>query len=115
MTGGELPIVLGAQGGIHVLVGFTVRDMELEMQATYTLQELESDAVLGTPTQLELRPTLFTTELGETIRNPDLIVLDNETPSIDRFEGLRARLRLEAVSEGSHACDVREITLVRPD
>jgi len=114
-TGGELPIVLGAQGGIHVLVGFTVRDMSLEMRATYTLRELATDAVLGTPTELELRPTLFRTELGDTIRNPDLIILDNEAPTIDRFEGRQARLILEAVSGDSHACDVREITLVAPE
>jgi hypothetical protein len=113
-TGGALPIVLGAQGGIHVLVGFTARDMALDMRATYTLTSVATDEVLGEPTVVDLRPTLFTTELGVTQRNPDLVVLDNETPDVDRFAGQLARLSLEAVSADSHACDDREVTLVAP-
>ena len=114
-TGGDLPIVLGAQGGIHVLVGFTVRDMSLDLEATYTLIELGTEAILGTPTVLDLRPSLFTTEMGETVRNPDLLVLDNDAPTIDRFAGRSARLTLEARGSDSHACDAREITLVVPE
>ncbi len=113
-TGGELPIVLGAQGGIHVLVGFAVADMELEMLATYTLSEVGTEEQLGT-TLLSLRPSLFSTELGQTVRNPDLVVLDNENPTVDRFAGRHASLCLEAVSAGSHACDCREITLIAPE
>jgi hypothetical protein len=113
-TGGELSIVLGAQGGIHVLVGFSVSDMDLEMGATYTLTEAGTGEVFGT-TELALRPTLFSSEMGQTVRNPDLVVLDNENPSVDRFAGRAAVLSLEAISADSHACDSREITLIAPD
>jgi hypothetical protein len=113
-SGGELTIVLGAQGGIHVLVGFSVSDMDLEMRVTYTLTEAGTGEAIGT-TEVALRPTLFSTEMGQTVRNPDLVVLDNENPSVDVFAGRRAILSLEAVSTDSHACDSREITLIAPD
>ncbi|RLB48271.1 MAG: hypothetical protein DRJ42_23580 [Deltaproteobacteria bacterium] len=110
-TGGELPIVLGAQGGIHVLVGFSVTGMDLTMGARYRLEDAETGEIVGNATEIALRPSLFSTELGQTVRNPDLLVLDPEAPSVDRFAGRVARLYLEAINAESHACDVREVTL----
>lgn len=113
--GGELPIVLGSQGGIHVLVGFRVRDMDLNMDVVYRLVDAETEATVGTPTELRLRPALFTTDSSGRIRNPDLIVLDNEEPRVEAFAGREVRLELEAVSDDSHACDARVVTLMPPE
>ncbi len=84
------------------------------MSAVYTLTETATGEVFGT-TELALRPSLFSTELGQTVRNPDLVVLDDEEPSVDRFAGRVATLDLVAISGDSHACDSREITLIAPD
>lgn len=97
-----------------MLVGFRVRDMDLDMTATYRLVDAETDEIVGTPTVLALRPTLFTTDGTSTVRNPDLVVLDNEAPRIDDFAGRVVRLELEAVNDASHACDVRTVTLAPP-
>lgn len=122
--GGDLPIVLGSQGGIHVLVGFRVRDMALTMAVTYRLVDEADGSVVGTPTELSLRPSLFSTSGGEIVRNPDLIVLDDESPRLEAFAGRRLRLELDAQSSdpwpadggrGSHACDSRLVTLTAPD
>ncbi len=113
-SGGELPIVLGSQGGIHVLVGFRVWDMDLGMDITYRLVDPETEAVVGTPTALSLRPTLFTNDGTSTIRNPDLVVLNNEEPRVEDFAGRTVRLELEARSADSHACDARTARLVAP-
>ena len=114
-SGGEMEIVRGAQGGIHVLVGFTARDMDLNMTAHYELNDPAMDgATVGIPTDLELRPTLFSADgSGGSIRNPDLVILDNEMPSFERFVGRELRLSVRAVSgDGTRACDVRTVTLV---
>ena len=114
-TGGELPIVLGSQGGIHVLVGFRARDMDLEMDVEYRLVDPGSQEVVGTPTTLALRPTLFSREGADAVRNPDLVVLNNEEPRVEDFAGRVVRLELEAMSADSHACDAREVTLLPPE
>src|SRR5688572_32556628 len=57
--GGELPIVLGSQGGIHVLVGFRARDMELEMDVVYRLVDPDTEETVGEPTERRLRAVLF--------------------------------------------------------
>ena len=112
--GGELGIVLGSQGGIHVLVGFRVRDMDLTMRIVYRLVDPATEEIVGTPTELELRRALFTTDGVDTIRNPDLVVLDGEAPRVADFAGRVVRLELEAVSADSYACDARTATLVAP-
>jgi hypothetical protein len=113
-TGAELQIVRGSQGGIHVLVGFRVRDMELEMIAVYRLVDPDRGETVGLETVRELRSALFTTDGTDTIRNPDLVVLDDGSDDFTRFVGRPLRLELEARSVGSHACDAREVTLLAP-
>lgn len=114
-SGGELEIVRGAQGGIHVLVGFTAREMDLNLSAHYELNDATmGGATVGTPTDLELRPTLFSPDgSGGSVRNPDLVILDNEMPSFERFVGRTLSLSVRVVSrDGSHACDARTVTLI---
>lgn len=114
-VGGELPIVRGAQGGIHVLVGFSVEAMDLTMEAEYRLENAETGESLGESTALTLRPGLFSSQSGQAIRNPDLLILDPEAPSIERYAGLSAILHLEARDATSHACDQRQVTLSPPE
>ena len=113
--GADLPIVRGSQGGIHVLLGFRVRDMELTMNAVYQLRDSETGELVGTPTERALRPTLFSTEGTDTVRNPDLVVLDNGSDDTTDFDGRAVRVELSAVSAGSHACDAREVILRAPE
>lgn len=113
--GGALEIVRGAQGGIHVLVGFRVWDMELDMTVRYELTDPETGERIGSPTDRALRPSLFTLEGADRVRNPDLVILDNETPRVEDFVGRVAILTLDAVSESSHACDTRRVTLIDDD
>lgn len=112
--GGELGIVRGSQGGIHVLVAFRTWDMGLIMDVVYRLEDADTGEPMGLTTELMLRPGLFGNDGVSAVRNPDLLILDNEAPSIDRFAGRSARLVLEAVGGGSHACDARFATLVPP-
>jgi len=114
-SGGALDIVRGSQGGIHVLVGFRVRDMGLEMHAVYRLVDPETGEAVGTPTERALRPTLFNADGADYVRNPDLIVLDNGSDDTTAFAGRNLHLELEAVSDDSHACDLRAVELVDPD
>jgi hypothetical protein len=113
-TGGELPIVLGSQGGIHVLVGAWVRDMSLNLQLRYWLIDPADGSQVGETTDLLLRPSLFSPDGARYERHPDLLILDNEVPDVESFEGRAVELNAEAISEdGSHACDTREATLTR--
>ncbi|MEZ4340139.1 MAG: hypothetical protein R3B82_26250 [Sandaracinaceae bacterium] len=112
-TGGELDIVRGSQGGIHVVVGAWVEGMDLEMTMTYRLEE--DGEVIGTPTSVPLRDALFVPAGTRWVRHPDLVVLDNLSPSVERFAGHTVDLTVEAVSvDGSHACDTRSVTLTDP-
>ena len=112
-TGGELPIVLGSQGGIHVVVAAWVRDMDLEMTLRYRLED--AGGLVGEETVLPLRAALFAPDGARYVRHPDLVVLDNETPRVEDFAGRTVDLVAEAVSvDGSHACDRRSVTLLRP-
>ena len=114
VTGGELPIVRGTQGGIHVLVGFRVWDMQLDMRATYRLVEVGTGALVGTPTELNLTPSLFTSDASSRLRNPDLLILNNTAAPVSEFAGRVVRFEVEAVSADAHACDVRTVTLAAP-
>lgn len=112
-TGGELAIVRGAQGGIHVLVGAWVEDMDLQMELRYRLEDATDGTLVGSETVLRLTPPLFAPDGTRYARHPDLVILDNETPRVEDFVGRTVLLHAEAVSvDGSHACDAREVTLV---
>lgn len=112
-SGGELDIVRGSQGGIHVVVGAWVEGMDLELTMTYRLEE--DGVVVGTPTTVPLRDALFAPAGERYVRHPDLVVLDNFSPSVDRFAGRTVDLTVEAVSvDGSHACDTRSVVLIDP-
>lgn len=112
--GGELDIVRGSQGGIHVVVGAWVEGMDLELTMRYRLEE--AGALVGTPTEVPLRAALFAPAAERYVRHPDLVVLDNFSPSVERFVGRTVELTVEAVStDGSHACDTRSVTLVDPE
>jgi hypothetical protein len=114
--GGELPIVRGAQGGIHVVVGVWVRDLDLDLELRYRLEDA-SGALVGEETVLpELTPGLFSPDGARYQRHPDLVVLDNDAPRVDDFAGRTLTLRAEARSrDGSHACDARQVVLTDPD
>lgn len=115
--GDSLPIVQGAQGGVHVLVGFWARGLSLDVDATYQLTDRDSGAGVGTPTERRLRPGLYSqvTET-EAVRNPDLVVLDNGDPTGDVFDGRWVRLQLDVrtLDGTAHACDAREVRLELP-
>ncbi|MGE0785764.1 MAG: hypothetical protein AB7S26_08750 [Sandaracinaceae bacterium] len=111
--GGELTIVRGAQGGIHVLVGAWVSDVDLELSLGYRLTDPETSETLGIPTQLELRPELFDRTGPRPERGPDLLVLDNSAQPVAMFAGRAVSLEAETRSrDGSHACDRRTVTLL---
>lgn len=112
-TGGELAIVRGAQGGIHVLVGAWVEDMDLELELRYRLEDAADGSPVGVETVLRLTPPLFSPDGSRYVRHPDLVILDNEMPRVEDYVGRTVLLQAEAISvDGSHACDVREVTLV---
>lgn len=114
-SGGELPIVVGAQGGIHVVVGAWVRGLDLDMVMSYRLEAPADGSRIGDETVVPLSAGLFAPDGDRYARHPDLIVLDNDTPRIDDFAERRVLLRVEARSnDGAHACDVREVTLTSP-
>ncbi|HJL20269.1 MAG TPA: hypothetical protein RMH99_31670 [Sandaracinaceae bacterium LLY-WYZ-13_1] len=112
--GGELSIIRGAQGGIHVVVGAWVADMDLELELRYRLTD--AGTPVGDETVRDLAPGLFAPDGDRWVRHPDLVVLDDDEPRVDDFAGRRLTLEVEARSvDGSHACDRREVTLVDPD
>jgi len=114
-SGGELPIVVGAQGGIHVVVGAWVRGLDLDMVMTYRLEDPADGSRVGDETSVPLSAGLFAPDGDRYARHPDLIVLDNDTPRVDDFVERRVLLRVEARSnDGAHACDSREVTLTSP-
>jgi len=111
--GGELDIVRGSQGGIHVLVGAWVQGMDLEMTLRYRLEE--GGEPVGIETEVPLRPALFAPSGERFVRHPDLVVLDNDSPDTSGFVGRTVELTAEALSvDGSHACDTRVVTLADP-
>jgi len=115
-AGGSLDIVRGAQGGIHVLVGFRASGIDLHMTARYSLLDASSDDVVGVaPYEIALGPSAFRIDDdGEGIvRLGDLLVLDWLEARVADFDGRGVRLEVEAFSaDGSYACDVRSATLV---
>ncbi len=113
-TGGELPIVHGSQGGIHVVVGVWVRELPLELDLTYRLVDPSTDELVGTPTSLHLTPGLFQPDGARQQRHPDLVILNNEAPDVGAFAGRTVLLTAEVAASGAHACDTREVTLVDP-
>ena len=112
--GGELPIVLGSQGGIHVVVAAWVEDMDLDLDLSYRLEDLDG-ALVVPATELDLGPSLFRPDGDRHLRNPDLVVLDDQAARVEDFAGQVLALVAEARSvDGSHACDRRQVTLTPP-
>jgi hypothetical protein len=109
--GGELPIVRGSQGGIHVLVGFRPRAMPLTLTATYRLVDPATGEALGSPTVRLLSPGLYRVDAEGPARIDDLLVLDPDAPRVADFTGREARLEVEAVAVGACAHDTRLVTL----
>ena len=113
-SGGELPIVRGSQGGIHVVVGAWVQELPLEMDLTYRLLDARTSDLVGEPTTLRLTPSLFRPDGARHQRHPDLLVLDDESADVAPFVGRTVRLTAEARTTTERACDSREVTLVDP-
>jgi len=112
-TGGELEIVRGAQGGIHVLVGFRPIDTELTVSVVYSLHELGRETEIALPVSRALNPGGFTRDATGYVRLNDLLVLDNMTPRVEDFVGRSGTLRVELASvDGTHACPEVDVTLV---
>ncbi len=112
VSGGELPIVHGPQGGIHVVVGFWARDLPLEMDVTYRLEDATDGGLVGTETMLHLTPSFFSVDGDRYERHPDLVVLDNGSADVTRFAGRTVVLRAQAVTAAGTVCDARTATLV---
>jgi len=111
-SGGELSIVRGAQGGIHVLVGFRVHDVPLELHATYRLRDPVTGAEVAPPTLRMLGPGLYRTDASGVVRVDDLIVLDNDSPRVEDFAGRMFLVEVEVLtSSGVCAIDTRLVTL----
>lgn len=112
-TGGELEIVRGAQGGIHVLVGFRPIAMDLRTTAIYSLLEQSTDAEVAPSVARSLDPSGFTRDADGYVRLGDLLVLDNMVPRVEDFVGRTVRLHVEVTSaDGSHACPEAVVLLV---
>jgi hypothetical protein len=112
LRGGELPIVHGPQGGIHVVVGLWVRDLPLEMDVTYRLRDAADGSLVGTETTLHLTPGFFAVDGARYERHPDLVVLDGSSADVTPFAGRSVILRAEARTAAGTACDARAATLV---
>jgi hypothetical protein len=113
-TGGELPIVLGAQGGIHVVVGFWLRELPLDVTARYWLEDPASGELVGTETVLVLGPSFFAPDGARYVRHPDLLVLNNEAPDVAAFAGRTVELHVSATSGSAGSCDARTAVLAAP-
>jgi len=112
-TGGELEIVRGAQGGIHVLVAFRPIAMDLRITVDYSLREASSEAEVAPTIARSLDPSGFTRDADGYVRLGDLLVLDWLVPRVEDFVGRAVRLRVDARSaDGSHACPEALVTLV---
>lgn len=112
-TGGELEIVRGAQGGIHVLVGFRPVGMDLRITVVYALLEQGTEVEVAPAITRSLDPSGYTRDADGYMRLGDLLVLDNMVPRVEDFVGRTVRLRLDVVSaDGSHACPESVVTLV---
>lgn len=115
-AGDDLQIVEGSQGGIHVLVGFFLGGAPRDVSAVYRLtsdDEARTDVVA--PLERALRPGLFEAQDGRTVRNPDLLVLNNDSPNPSLFADRRVRLRVELTeADGTGYCDERQVFLRAP-
>ncbi len=111
-SGGVLDIVVGAQGGIHVLVGFRLRDLPLELTATYRLRDPATGLEVVAPTVRALRPGLYRADATGVVRVDDLLVLDNDVPRVADFSGREFSLEVEVLT-ASAVCahDARLVTL----
>lgn len=109
--GGELEIVRGPQGGIHLLVGAWVRDLPLEMTLRYYLEAGER---VGEETVLELSPSYFAADGARYRRHPDLLILDNLSADVEPFAGRIVRIHVEARTADDASCDVRSAMIVDP-
>lgn len=112
LEGGELPIVRGPQGGIHVLVGVWVDGLDLDLNLTYRLRDPDTGERIGIETTLSLRPSLFDREGPRPIRSPDLLILDDSAAPVEEYAGRRAWLEAEARAGDDIACDSRGVTLL---
>ena len=102
----------GAQGGIHVLVGFRVLAVPLTLTATYRLRDPGTGETVGAPTVRALGPGLYRVDGVGTARVDDLLVLDPDTPRVEDFAGRVVALELEVVTAaGACARDTRTVTL----
>lgn len=110
--GGELPIVRGPQGGIHVLTGVWVDAEQLELSLDYRLTDPTDGTVVGEPTTLDLTPSLFDRSGARPARFPDLVILDGSSAPVELFAGLPVVLEAQARwPDGSLSCDARSVTL----
>jgi hypothetical protein len=111
-AGGSLDIVRGAQGGIHLLVGFRLRDFPLELSATYHLRDIATGRDVVVPTVRALRPGLYRSDATGVTRVDDLLVLDNDSPRVEDFAGRDFSLEVELLGDaGLCARDARRVTL----
>jgi hypothetical protein len=111
-SGGELPIVRGSQGGIHVLVGFRPRAMPLTVTATYRLVDEATGELLGEPVVRALGPGLYRVDAEGPARIDDLLVLDPDEPRVADFSGREGSLEVLVVTPtGDCARDTRRVTL----
>ena len=112
LEGGELPIIRGPQGGIHVLVGVWVDGLDLELDLNYRLRDPETGDRIGDETRLALRPSLFDRTGPRPERSPDLLILEEFAAPVEDFAGREAWLEAEAISTEGIACDSRRVTLL---
>lgn len=110
--GGDLPIIRGPQGGIHVLVGCWVDEADLDLTLEYRLRDEATEAEVGLPTRLSLRPSSFDRTGRRPERSPDLLILDDAADPVGDYAGRRVWLEAEVwTGGGSHLCDRRTATL----
>ena len=111
-VGATLDIVRGPQGGIHLVVGFRIHDLPLDLSATYRLRDAVSGVEAAPPVARILTPGLYRADGPGWVRVDDLLVLDADSPRVEDFAGRTFALELEVVTTtGVCARDSHLVTL----
>lgn len=113
MTGGELELVGGPQGGFHVFVTARIFEMDPDgMTLTFDATNVATGENVGTPASFNLVLARIQREGDHFVRAGDFLILDNMSPDAVRGLTLDVRVTAQEADGGLMATDHREILVV---